>query len=265
MEQDPVAAGYNAVYSSLPQSPTFRRIWHKLAEGEDFPQEFGHVSFTTLPELRRMAEDLRLRPGDTLVDVGCGMAGPALWMARETGAALTGIDLSQAATEAAAARAAALGLAERCRFAVGSYASTGLDPSSADGMMSEDALQYAPDKQAVMAEAARVLRPGGRFVFTAYELEPERVADMPILGVDPVSDYRVPLVAAGFTIDRYETVSGWPEPMTATYTAAVEARESLAQEMGDAATAALLMEMSLTLERRPYRRRVLAVATRPAA
>ena len=262
MEQDLVAGGYDAVYAAVPNSPTLRRIWHELAEGADFPEEFGHISLTTLPELERMASELRLNPGDTLVDLGCGMAGPALWMARETQAHLIGVDASRVATEQAAARAAELGLGGQARFVVGSYADTGIEAGTADGAMSEDALQYATSKEATMAEVARILRPGGRFVFTAYELDPERAAGLPILGADIVDDYRPVLEKAGFAITTYEQVSGWPEPMTATYSAVVEAKDALTQEMGEAATNVLLLEMALTLEHKPYRRRVLAAATR---
>lgn len=113
-----------------------------------------------------------------------------------------------------------------------------------------------------MAEAARIMRPGGRFVFTAYELDPDRAAGLPILGVDIVDDYRPMLEKAGFTVTSYEEVAGWPEPMTATYSAVVEAKDALTDEMGEAATNALVLEMALTLENEPYRRRVLAAATR---
>jgi SAM-dependent methyltransferase len=265
MEQSIIAAGYDAVHGGMSKSPTLRRMWHELAEGLDFPEEFGHISFTTLPELRRMAGELGLRPGDTLVDLGCGMAGPALWMARETGARLTGVDISSVATARASARAAEMGLSDRARFVVGSFEDATLESGSADGAMSEDALQYTPDKQAAMAEAARILRPGGRFVFTAYELDPERAAGLPVLGADPVGDYRPSLIAAGFRVDLYEEAPGWPEPMTATYSALLGAREPLTEEMGAAAVGALFMEMSMTLEHKPYRRRVLVAATKPAS
>lgn len=262
MDQDIVSAGYDAVYGATLKSPTLRRLWHEHAEGLDFPEGFGHISFTTLPELQRVAAELHLSAGDTLVDLGCGMAGPALWVARETGASLVGVDVSPVATEQASARAAELGLAGQAQFVVGSFAETGLEANSAAGAMSEDALQYAPDKQAAMTEAARILRPGGRFVFTVYELEPDRAAGLPILSVDPVADYRSLLKHAGFGVEMYEEVRGWPEPMTTTYSALLNAREPLTEEMGEAAVGALFMEMSLTLERQPYRRRVLVAATR---
>jgi SAM-dependent methyltransferase len=262
MEQDLVASGFDAVYAAIPNGPTLRRLWHEHAEGLDFPEEFGHISFTTLPELQRMATELRLDRGNTLVDLGCGMAGPALWMARETQAHLVGVDASQVATEQARARAERLGLGEQARFQVGSFANTGLEAGSADGAMSEDALQYATDKRAALVEAARILRPGGRFVFTAYELDPKRAANLPILGADTIDDYRPLLEATGFSVTLYEQVAGWPEPMRSTYQAVVAAKEALTQEMGDAPVGALLMEMTLTLEHEPFKRRVLAAATR---
>ena len=128
--------------------------------------------------------------------------------------------------------------------------------------MSEDALQYAPDKEAAMVEAARILRPGGRLVCSTYELNRERATDMPILGLDPVEDYRPALAKAGFKVDSYEEVPGWPEPMTTTYSTILKAGEDLTREMGEAAVAALFLEMTMTVQKQPYQRRVLFAATR---
>ena len=128
--------------------------------------------------------------------------------------------------------------------------------------MSEDALQYAPDKLAAMREAARILGPGGRFVFTVFELDEERVRGLPVLGTDPCGDYRPALEDAGFAIDAYEEAPGWPEPMSSAYRALLDGREALVAEMGEAAVNALSGELTMTLEVKPYRRRVLVVATK---
>jgi SAM-dependent methyltransferase len=260
-DPDIVASGYDAVYAAMPKSPTLRRIWREHASGTDYPEEFGHISFITLQELRLIAEELRLSPNGSLVDLGCGMGGPALWVAAHTNCSLIGVDVSPVAVFQATARAAELGLSDRARFIVGTFADTGLASGSADGVMSEDTLQYAPDKRAALREAARILRPGGRFVFTAFELDPERAAGLPVLGADPEDNYIPPLEEAGFEVNAYDEMPGWPEPMVSTYRAVMAARTALAEEMGDVAVNALSAELSLTLERQPYRRRVMAVAT----
>jgi hypothetical protein len=56
-----------------------------------------------------------------------------------------------------------------------------------------------------------------------------------------------------------------PEPMTSVDKALVGAAPALREEMGEATAAALLAEVSVTLERKPYRRRVLALARRQSA
>ncbi len=260
--QELVAAGYNAVFEGVPRSPTFSRIWRTHSLGADYPVGFEHISFLTLPEMRGMAAELALTAGSVLVDLACGMGGPGLWIARETGAQLIGVDISSVALEKARERALAQGLASAARFVPGSFAHTGLDRASVDGAMSVDALQYAPDKQAALDEAARVLRPGGRLVFACFEFEPERVAGLPVLGTDPVSDYRPVLERAGFDVVSYAETAGWRERVTATYQAAADARPALTQEMGEAACGALLGEIALTLQLQPYRSHVLVSAKR---
>jgi ubiquinone/menaquinone biosynthesis C-methylase UbiE len=257
-----VAAGYDAVYAAMPHSPTLARIWRTHAIGDDYPQGFEHISFLTLAEMRRMSAALELKAGATLVDLACGMGGPGLWLAREAGARLIGVDVSPVAVEGARARAETLGLASSARFEVGTFASTGLDRSSADGVMSVDALQYAPDKQAAFDEAARILRPGGRLAFACFEFDPARVAGVPVLGTDPVADYRPLLERAGFEVLMYNEMPGWRDRLTNAYQAIIDAQAALTQEMGDAGYAALSGEVAITLQLQPYRRRVFAVVVR---
>jgi SAM-dependent methyltransferase len=85
---------------------------------------------------------------------------------------------------------------------------TGLAEAAADGAISVDALQCAPDKRAGLKEAARILRPGGRLVFTAFEVEPQRVEGLPVLGVDPVADYQPLMEEQGFGIEFYQETRG---------------------------------------------------------
>jgi ubiquinone/menaquinone biosynthesis C-methylase UbiE len=257
-----VAQGYDAVYRAVPRSPTLWQIWLDHAVGPDFPGEYSHISFVTLAELRDLAGALHLRDGATLADIACGMGGPSLWIATQSPISVVGVDASAVAVELASARAAALGLAARSTFRVGTFAATGLSDGAADAALSLDALQYAPDKAAAFREIARVLKTNGRLAFTAFEVQPDRVAGLPVLGDDPVDDYRPVLEHTGFEVDAYEESTGWSERVTAAYAAIVENGAALTAEMGADAYGSLLLEVALTRERRPYRRRVAVTATR---
>src|ERR1700688_1806922 len=92
--QSVVAQGYDAVYAALPGSPTLQNIWRMHVLGPDYPKGFDHISFLTFAELRRIKLELGVARGACFADLACGMGGPGLWIARESGALLRGIDLS---------------------------------------------------------------------------------------------------------------------------------------------------------------------------
>jgi SAM-dependent methyltransferase len=256
-----VAVGYDAVYDAIPHSPTFRSLWAEHASGDGYPPEYDSISFVTATEMRAIARDLALPAGGTLVDLACGAGGPGLWLASLTGASLAGVDISGVAVARARARAAAVA-ATSATFVQGSFAATGLATGAADGVVSSDALQYAPDKAAAFAEAARVLRPGGRLAFTAFEVEPDRVAGLPVLGDDPCADFRPLLEANGFSTTQYDETPGWHARVAAAYGAVLAAADVLTDELGAPAYLAMASEMTLTQQLGIYRRRVLAVAER---
>ena len=255
-----IAAGYDVVYDAIAQSAAFARIWREHALGPNYPAGFEHISFLTLHEMQEMASALALVRGETLVDLACGMGGPGLWIAREAGARVAGIDASAVGVEHARRRAATHGMQADATYATGTFAGTGLDAASVNGVMSVDALQYAPDKRAALAEMARILKPGGRLAIACFEVAPTKVAGLPVWGTDPVEDYAPLLANTGFKMMSYSETAGWDARVTATYQAIVDAGDELAGEMGADAYATLRGECALTLQLRPYPRRVLFTA-----
>jgi ubiquinone/menaquinone biosynthesis C-methylase UbiE len=264
VQKEAIEAGYDAVYEAMPGSPTLRRMWRELASGTDFPEEFYHISFVTLGQHRRMQEELHLASGDTLVDLACGMGGPALLAAKNTAASLIGVDISGVAVRLANERAHELGMSDTAKFITGRFDNTGLESSSADAVMSEDAIQYVPDKSAALREVARILKPGGRFVCAAFELDASVCAGLPNLAADPVEDYRPLLKAAGFRVDTYEEIPGCPDPVRRTYQSLLDAGDALTGEMGPIAAMALFSELKMMIDTNMYKRRVLIVATKDA-
>jgi SAM-dependent methyltransferase len=171
------------------------------------PPEVGPSNVVPLSGLQEVAAAVLLEPGAVLVDVACGRGGPGMWISRETGADLTGIDFSAEAIAQASQRRALFGLEAKATFAVGTLDATGLSAGIADAVICIDAFQFAPDRVAAAAEIRRVLRPGGRVVLTSWEaLEPndesvsERIRSLDLAGS---------LRAAGFDAVHVEDKSEW--------------------------------------------------------
>ena len=257
-----VREGYEAVYDALGASETFNRIWRDTAYGGQFPAEFAHIGFLTITEAERLLEGLGLRPGGVLADLACGAGGPGLWAAQQSEATLIGVDPAAAGLAAARQRAERVGLAGRAQFRQGSFERTGLDDASVDAVMSIEAFQYAPDKRAALGEVARILKPGSRAGIVCFEVDPAKVKDLPVLGVDPVSDYTPLLTGVGLSVRVYEETPGWAERVYPTFAALLGVTDALYAEMGESAASSVLLEAALTVSTRPYLRRVLIVAER---
>ena len=255
---DPVAEGYDAVYAAWDASPEFHALWAEHAVDGSVAEGFEHLNFAPLEQLERIAVDLQLACGDTLLDVACGAGGPGLWVARQTGARLVGIDLSAVGTAVAARRAERLGI--DATFVVGSITGVDLPDATAQGAMSMESFQYVSDKQGALREVARLLAPGGRFAFTVFEIAAEKVVGFPVLGDDPIRNYQPLLESAGFTVESYEQTRGWQQRLTAAYSATIASEQTLRPQLGDEAMDSLMLEMALTLEVQPYSGRAYIVA-----
>jgi ubiquinone/menaquinone biosynthesis C-methylase UbiE len=268
MAADPEAGGapagdaYSAKYAAHIESPTRQRIRREVY-GEDYPAEADPRSYVTLTELRAIARALRVGPGQTFLDLGCGQGGPGLWVARETGAAMLGIDLSSTGIARASERAEEFGVADRARFQVADLASTGLPDASFDAAMSVDVLWSVPDKPGALREAARILKPGARFAFTNWDRDLSPPGYLP-----PLNDHRPLLEHAGFDAETYQVQPDAEVRRRAVYEALVAAEEDLIREMGDDGAAKLMFEAKGTLgladgiDYLAHSRRIFVVARR---
>ena len=97
----------------------------------------------------------------------------------------------------------------------------------------------------------------------AFEVDPAKVAGVPVLGADPIPDYLPLFEVAGFDVERYEETPGWRERVSTAFGAVIEASDALTAEMGALAASGAIAEAMLTIRWQPYPRRVLAVARRP--
>lgn len=254
------AERFNALFAARMGSPTVRGIWSAVY-GEDWGDELDPNSYVTLTELGIMAAALGIGPGQTILDLGGGQGGPALWLARTTGVSVVGVDLSSVGVETANARAREAGIAERVRFQVGDLSATGLPDAAFDGGVSVDVLLFVPDLDAAAREIFRLLRPGARFAFTTWEERaPSEVVNL-TLTARP--DYRPAFAAAGFVIERYEEAPDWLRRQRAVFAGVIAAETELRAELGAAEAELMVRHARTRTWALDNSRRVIAVVRHP--
>lgn len=109
----------------------------------------------------RLAELMRIVPGQTVIDVASGPGTSALHLARSFGVQVRGVDLSPGLVARANLGAEGAGLGQLASFHVGDAETLSFRDDVADALLCECAMCIFPDKTVAVAEFARVVRPGG--------------------------------------------------------------------------------------------------------
>ncbi|NNF03884.1 MAG: methyltransferase domain-containing protein [Rhodothermales bacterium] len=152
---------YGSQYSNFASS-----LYATIRE-KTFDTDIGQNGWQTSDEQDLFLSWLELDSGSELLDVACGSGGPTLRIAEESGCSVTGIDIHSDGIAAANSEAGRRGLAGRSTFIVGDgSAELPFDDASFDGIMCIDAINHLPDRPKVITEWARLLKPGGRMLFT---------------------------------------------------------------------------------------------------
>jgi 2-polyprenyl-3-methyl-5-hydroxy-6-metoxy-1,4-benzoquinol methylase len=134
---------------------------------EAFGEDIGQSSWLTADEQDRFLGPLELSHGKRLLDVACGSGGPALRIATKTGCSVVGIDTHEDAVSTANSLAAHDGLSDRAEFRVANAAEPLPFPDAFfDAITCIDAINHLPDRPRVLSDWARLLKPGGRLLFT---------------------------------------------------------------------------------------------------
>ncbi|MGH7793403.1 MAG: SAM-dependent methyltransferase [Candidatus Binatia bacterium] len=124
----------------------------------------GDLQQATRALTRRMATHGGIVPDLDILDVGCGTGGPACFLADEFCCRVHGISTSEVGLREARRQAEARGLRNRTKFTYGDGMDNRLPDSSFDCVWVLQASHFMKHKDRLVAESARVLRPGGRIV-----------------------------------------------------------------------------------------------------
>jgi ubiquinone/menaquinone biosynthesis C-methylase UbiE len=125
--------------------------------------QFDQFHMRGLQATAELAESLGLRGGESVLDLGSGIGGPARYLAAVHGCQVTGIELTPMFVQLANTLSQRAGLAHRTRFVQGDATDLPFRAGSFDHAITEHVAMHIPNKDRFYAGVHRVLKPGGRF------------------------------------------------------------------------------------------------------
>jgi arsenite methyltransferase len=133
----------------------------------DLLAEIGHTKHIGgLAATARLVELINPRAGDEVLDVGCGVGIGPVFLAKEFGCCVMGVDITPRMIERAQERAGRHEVNELVEFCVSDMHDLPFEGNSFDSAIAESVLTFSQDKTAVIEELVRVVRPGGTITFT---------------------------------------------------------------------------------------------------
>jgi SAM-dependent methyltransferase len=211
---------------------------------ETYGEDIGQSSWLTAEEWLEFADLLGVGAGSDVLEVGSGSGGPAVYLAGKRGCRVTGVDINEHGVRNATALAAARGLAGRARFeAVDASRPLPFPAGTFDAVVSNDAMCHIPDRLGALRDWHRVLKQGGRALFTdamvvTGVVSHQELATRSSIGfylfVPPGENERL-LADAGFVVREVRNVTANAEQVARRWHGARERqREVLVSREGEA-------------------------------
>lgn len=189
-----------------------------VAPEELFPHDQDH--YGALAANDALAKLAGVSAGSRIADFCAGLGGPARYLAHRYGADVTGIELTPARVRGAAQLTQLVRLQDRVRVIEGNVMQVPLLDASIDAVVSQEAFLHVPDKARALAEAYRILKPGGRLAFTDWIAHRALIpADaelmwqgMAVTNLYDLATYRALIEHAGFAVTSVEDLTAdWAE------------------------------------------------------
>lgn len=190
-------------------SPDADNFYYYVWGGEDIhiglyrseDESIADASRRTVTRMAEMAGQLDERT--RVLDLGAGYGGSMRYLAEEFGCRCVALNLSEVENERNREKNREAGLADLIEVVDGDFSRLPFDDGGFDVVWSQDAILHSGERERVCAEVARVLKPGGRFVFT----DPMQADDAPGDQLQPIYD-RIHLDSLGSPGFYRETLQG---------------------------------------------------------
>ena len=162
----------NVFYNTHPISES--QVLDKLAQtGADTSiltvellQHHDQDHFGGLAATDALARHAKINESTHVLDLCCGLGGPARYLAYHHGCRVTGVDMNTDRLAGAVRLTERTKLEDRVLFHHANALQTGLADETFDVIVSQEAFCHIPDKKTLIAECVRLLKPGGRIVYT---------------------------------------------------------------------------------------------------
>jgi cyclopropane fatty-acyl-phospholipid synthase-like methyltransferase len=175
-----------------------------------------HFHARGFPATVELADRLPIKAGQQLVDIGCGLGGPARYIAKRFQCSVSGVDITQPFVDAANRLTALLHMEGQVSVEHGDGQHLPYADASFDGGYTQHVTMNVADRPSFFAEAYRVLKPGAFFALTEHCMGPKGSPHYPLpwsadgsgAYLATPSETRAFLTAAGFdSIDMQDTGS----------------------------------------------------------
>jgi sarcosine/dimethylglycine N-methyltransferase len=182
-----------AYYNSSDADNFYATIWG----GEDihvgtYEHEEDSIFEASRRTVRKILSLLTLNESSHVLDVGSGYGGPARYFVKTTGCKVDCLNISEVQIARTLRLNQQHGMADRIQVIEGSFEEMPIENSKYDVVMSQDAILHSGNRHKVLEEVARVLKPGGEFIFT----DPMQSDDCPPGVLAPVLE-RIHLASMG--------------------------------------------------------------------
>ena len=166
-----------------------------------------HFHARGFPATVELGDRLPIQSGQHILDIGCGLGGPARYLAQRFQCSVSGIDITQPFVETANKLTSLLGMEDRITVEQGDACQLPYADGVFDGAYTQHVTMNVADRARFFAEAYRVLKPGAFFALTEHGLGPAGNPHYPLpwsedgrgAYLSPPSETCARLEAAGFT------------------------------------------------------------------